>query len=219
MSQPLMIRLDEATTQRCIAAGKAQKQGYADGTYSTVYSSHGAEADDDLLSAAKMAECILAISLRLPVDDVFDAPPERPWDLRTKFGRLDCKQTGLHGRYLIWPLRKNNAYLRKDFDHLCLVKSDRNVGYAKGWLTKKAFYQKKQIAGPGHKLAAGTWHVDQAELEDMEDFPAFDAPSLEIQAATLKWLAKNLRKKLRASEYAILAERLSAALRSLRWLQ
>ena len=51
---------------------------------------------------------LLARRLGLPLDPLFNTPffP----DVATLRQTLDVKQTGLHGRYLIWPVRKNDIF-------------------------------------------------------------------------------------------------------------
>ena len=74
-------------------------------------------------------------------------------------GASTSKRTGLSGGYLIWPIRKNDLFAGKDFDLLVLVKNDWNVGFPRGWLEKAEFSRLKEVAGEGHKLDPGTWHV------------------------------------------------------------
>ena len=135
--------------------------------------SHGMEKNPKALAAAKMAECILAIALEVPVQPVLDAPALRPWDVRAGRWRIDVKRTGLSGGYLIWPIRKNDLFAGKDFDLLVLVKNDWNVGFPRGWLEKAEFSRLKEVAGEGHKLDPGTWHVGEDRLRPMSGLPGF----------------------------------------------
>ena len=78
------IELDRATTARCVQRGEAMARAYERGDYpqSLAVSSHGMEKNPKALAAAKMAECILAIALEVPVQLVLNAPALRPGTAR-----------------------------------------------------------------------------------------------------------------------------------------
>jgi hypothetical protein len=172
-----LIELDRATTERCVQFGHAIVQRYAAGETprSLAVSSHGAESNPRVQARAKMAECILAVWLGLALDPLFEQSL-RPWDLRTARSRIDVKQTGLNGQYLIWPKRKNDIFAAKEFDLLVLVKNDWNAGAPRGWIEKEDFFRLKSVAGEGHKLDPGTWYVDQELLEAMDRLPGYVPP-------------------------------------------
>jgi hypothetical protein len=195
-----LIELDRATIERCVVRGREIVRAHENRDYpqSTALSSHGAEKDPQLQAVAVMAECILAVHLNLSVERVFEAPPLRPWDILFGGQRIDVKQTGLHGRYLIWPKNKNGIYLSKDFDLLTLVKNDWNVGHPQGWIGKQDFYRHKSIAGAGHKLDPGTWHLDQSVLKPIESLPGLISPDDEFEAFFAKRPMSRAELKARA---------------------
>jgi hypothetical protein len=172
-----LIELDQPTTKRCVAFGHEIVRRYAAGLtpQSRAFSSHGAESNVELQIESKMAECIFAVSLGLPVDPLF-GDSTRSWDVQTKRSLVDVKQTGLNGRYLIWPLNKNEIFASKRFDLLALVKNRGNRGAPVGWITKQDFALKKLVAGERHKLTSGTWHVGDDELMPMSLLPGHEDP-------------------------------------------
>jgi hypothetical protein len=210
-----IITLDRPTTDRCVEHGQQAVRDYADGRAdrSLAFSSHGAERDAKLQAASKMAECILARRLGLPLDPLFNTP-FFSYDVATLRQTLDVKQTGLHGRYLIWPVRKNDIFASKAFDHLALVKSEWNRGVPIGWIEKWEFHELKVVAGPGHRLTEGTWHVDESILHSFNELPGYGQapPSRRQQIETIRFAAERLGKsvRMRPSERLELIRHLNA---------
>jgi hypothetical protein len=210
-----LITLDRATTDRCVEYGHQAVRDYEAGRAdrSLAFSSHGAERNPKLQAESKMAECILARRLDLSVDPLFNSP-FFSYDVETLRLNLDVKQTSLHGRYLIWPVRKNDIFASKAFDHLALVKSDWNRGAPAGWIEKWEFHDLKVVAGPGHRLTEGTWHVDESVLHSFDSLPGYGQapPSRRQQIETIRFAADSLGKsvKMRPSERLELIRHLNA---------
>lgn len=195
-----IITLDSATTERCIEYGDRVVRDYAAGRAdrSLDFSSHGAERNARLQAESKMAECILAHTLGLPIDPLFNSP-FFSYDVATARVTLDVKQTGLSGRYLIWPVRKNDIFASKAFDHLALVKTDWNRGHPVGWIEKWEFHELKVVAGDNHRLTKGTWHVDESVLHPFDSLPGYgqSPPSRRQQIETIRFAADSLGKRVR----------------------
>lgn len=210
-----LITLDRAETDRCVEYGRQVVRDYETGRAdcSLQFSSHGAERNARLQAESKMAECILARKLGLAVDPLF-LSPFFSYDVATTRLTLDVKQTGLSGRYLIWPVRKNDIFASKAFDHLALVKTDWNRGYPVGWIEKWEFHELKVVAGENHRLTKGTWHVDESVLHPFDSLPGYGQapPSRRQQIETIRFAADSLGKrvKMRPSERLELLRHLNA---------
>jgi hypothetical protein len=217
------FKLDERDTALCVGYGRGAVHDYVTGraNKSLRYSSHGAETNVRLHIESKMAECILARALGLPIEPLFQRP-FCDFDVDTPRVTIDVKGTSLHYKYLIWPLRKNELFAGKQFDFLALVKNDWNVGYPVGWIEKWEFFRRKQIAGEGHVLTKGTWHVDEEILEPIENLPGYgrSPPSLRTQIEAVEFAATRIgdRRKMKPSEREEHARRLQAAAKTLKQL-
>jgi hypothetical protein len=162
----------------CVRYGKTLRAHYASGgsPQSRAFSSHGAENNPILLGESKMAECIFCMEAGLNPREALKWSVDHPdgdYDCLLRQVRVDVKYTGINSRYLIWPINKNPIFDSKGFDALVLIKldGDRGRGFVQGWMTKASFRKLRSIAGPGHKLDAGTRYVDQDLLLDMAKFP------------------------------------------------
>jgi hypothetical protein len=167
----LMVRLKEELVARCEDRGyrmvRYLKAGGSPRT--TAMATHGAENDPDLQARSKMAECATCILLGGDVDrDIHWADWADPgFDCKRDGFRYDCKMIPWHYHYLCWAVAKNPWFERANFHRLVLVKEKtRGLYGVRGWVDKDVFAVKKHIAGPGHKLDLGTWHMDEQELED-----------------------------------------------------
>lgn len=140
---------------------------------SLAVSSHGAENNIELQTQAKLAEVAFAIWVgENPTDAVhWGRRPDRGFDIAVGKYRVDVKHTNQHGQYLIWPVKKRHIFASKPFDALVLVKGAGAVYYVWRWIPKDEFFQKKQEAGPGHRLTEGTWFVHQNDCRTMDTFP------------------------------------------------
>jgi len=162
-----LIDLKDALWIRCLAEGEAIVSGYANSMSerSRAVSTHGAERNAFLQAQAKAAECIFALTFGFAVEPVF-RDSHRAYDFLLGAVRVDVKRTDIVGRYLIWPIGKNAIFESKGFDALALVKNDGPRGWVQGFIGKAEFRQLKSVAGSGHKLDPGTWHVHETSLID-----------------------------------------------------
>lgn len=127
-----------------------------------------AHSNVGLQATAKMAECAFALwagidPTRLNWSGFCDDGADIVW--RGK--RWDIKATSIFGRYLIWPIGKNEIFHDKDFDCLALVKFDVPAFTLAGWISKTEFWATHEVATEGHKLFPGTWHVHERRLRDL----------------------------------------------------
>lgn len=142
---------------------------------SLAVSSHGAQYDEDLLKESKLAECAMSVWAGLsPLTAVrWEPGPDDDYDVVVGNCRIDVKHTSPYGSRLIWPLRKNDFFHKKQFDVLVLVKGKGAAYRVVGWLPKQKFFGDKHVATAGHKLTKGTWYVDQGKLHKMDSFLRF----------------------------------------------
>ncbi len=138
------------------------------------FSPYMPETDPDMLIMSRIGECAVCLWAGLDPMTALDWEV-RPYhgdggtDLVTHGARLDVKSTKMHYRYLIWPRwdGKDCGFQRKQFDALVLAKVAAPDAVLMGWIAKERFAATRQEAGPGHRLAPGTWFVDQSALIPM----------------------------------------------------
>lgn len=131
-------------------------------------SSHGAEKDPKLLAHARMGECAACLYFKLdPRDLDWSKYPDGGYDIEFKGNRFDIKSTRPWCRLLIWPIRKNSLFAGKGFDVLILAAGENTEWQLRGWVWKKVFFDKKQIADGEFpkRVTRGTWYMDQQALE------------------------------------------------------
>jgi hypothetical protein len=125
-----------------------------------------AHSNVELQAHAKMAEC--AFALWCGADPKYAIQWERFCDDGADFifngWRWDVKATKGNGKFLIWPIAKNEIFASKRFDMLVLVRGDVPNFEIVGCVTKGGFANRKQIATQGHKLFRGTWYMNAADL-------------------------------------------------------
>jgi hypothetical protein len=180
-----MIDLADSLVWRCQAWGRQMVNRYASGSRSLKYSSHGAERNPVLIASSKIAECVFALDMHLDPYTALDwgGSPDAGHDVAVGKTRVDVKQSGLHSRYLIWPIKKNDMFEGKDFHVLVLVKTDiererdgeRRImaarGFCAGWIGKQSFTVRHRVAGENHRLDRGTRYMTESELHRMDVFP------------------------------------------------
>lgn len=162
--------------ERCEEWGSGLAGHYADGgsPQSRALSSHGAESNPELLRDAKVAECCLAMHFGFDPEKVIDWTvyrPDRGWDLLVDLTKVDAKQVGVNDRFLIWPVRKKNIFDSKDFHVLVAVRTKGRWGQCCGWIGKKQFRRRWQIADEVHLLTEGTPYIELDGLHRMGIFP------------------------------------------------
>jgi hypothetical protein len=180
-----MIDLSDSLVWRCQAWGRQMVDRYASGSRSLRYSSHGAERNPVLHATSKIAECVFALDMGLDPGSALDwgGSPDHGYDVVVGRTCVDVKQSGMNSRYLIWPTKKNGMFDSKSFHVLVLVKTDiererdgeRRImaarGYCAGWIGKRSFALRHQVAGADHKLDQGTRYMPQSRLHRMDVFP------------------------------------------------
>ena len=172
MKQP-KIRLSDELIARCLALAQKIVREFAEGKWSNHLSHRNADKNVQVWFEGKMAECVFAFESGFGIGAVsFTGEPDPHWDVRFRVKRVDVKQTGPGGRYLLWPISKNGEWHKRDFDVLVLtIMREDGLGCSVGWITKEEFFAKKKIAGPNHPLDEGTWYVDRdPDLHDMASF-------------------------------------------------
>jgi hypothetical protein len=113
----------------------------------------------------RRAECAAALGLGLDPDVVIDWD-RRPdvadggFDLDAGGLLIDVKST-LGGRLLLYTAPADFA--SKRFDVLLLLRGRFAEWRALGWISKRAFFARKQVSD-GARVSAGTWWVDSADL-------------------------------------------------------
>ena len=87
--------------------------------------------------------------------------------------RADVKATAAGKLYAVWSLAVNDLYWEKVFDVLiaCSVDDkDWSRCWVEGWLSKKAFFEKKLVADGKNdegRLTPGTWFLPKDAFEDI----------------------------------------------------
>jgi hypothetical protein len=132
----------------------------------------GAERNRGLLARAKMAEC--AFCLWAGIDPLmhlgWDRHADSGYDVRWAGHSFDIKHSELiRPRYLLWPIRKNHLFEKKNFTALVLVGDIEPEMTLWGWVTKAEFQENCYTADENHKLDTGTWYMDQRDLRGMEE--------------------------------------------------
>jgi hypothetical protein len=96
-------------------------------------------------------------------------------------------------------------------------------GYPVGWIDKWEFFRRKEVAGAGHVLTEGTWHVEAGVLAPFANFPGYGLapPSLRVQIEALEFAAEHIgeRLRLRRAERDEHARRLKAAAATLKQIE
>jgi hypothetical protein len=163
-----IVTLPRDLIDHCERYGRQVVDDYRAGlnSASLAVSSHGAEANVELQSIARMAECAFCCFASI------DPLASLNWSHRCDPGydvwcwnmHWDIKYTNWHGRFLIWPINKRAIFHSKKFDALCLVKADPPRFLIGGHTLKAIFAAEHLVAPPGHKLAAGTWYMHESDL-------------------------------------------------------
>ena len=184
---------------------------YAGGgsSQSRAFSSHGAENNPVLQSNSKIAECIFALHMNMDPRQAVRSSLES-WDIKVGQTLVDVKRTELDNKFLIWPINKNPIYATKHFHVLALVKtaSQRDAGgaainasgYVRGWIGKRSFAARRQIAGPAHKLTEGTWHMHEDLLHRVGIFPGLSDDWREHYCHCGEWGAFGFNVSLRKGQ-------------------
>jgi hypothetical protein len=134
------------------------------GNQGAQYSSHGIEDDLGQLVDACCAECFFALYAGLDplVAKLWENKPDRGHDLvawRLRWEVKNCQHR--QGRYLCWPIRKNDRYIRTEFDALVLVTGRHPLFNVVGYASKTKFWRDHHVADPDHPhLDQGTWYLD-----------------------------------------------------------
>lgn len=158
------IKIPTELVFKCKQYAKQVVANYAAGMnpQSLAVSRDGAETNARLWADSKMAECAFCLWAGYdPLERLqWKFVPDTGWDVI--FGRikLDVKNAGPRSKYLIWPRSKNDFYETKDFDAMVLVVGTEPRFVISCWETKADFFRKKLVAGPGHVLQEGTWHME-----------------------------------------------------------
>lgn len=151
-------------------------------------SSHGAEKDPELWAHARMGECAACLYFHLnPCCLDWSKDPDPGYDIEFKGNRFDIKSTRPWGRLLIWPIRKNSLFANKRFDVLILAAGENTQWELRGWVWKRVFFDKKQIADGEFpkKVTKGTWYMDQQALEILPYSVSTQTPALENTPASV----------------------------------
>ena len=162
-SKPPKILLPNELGERCNAWAH---EGVASRRFKNSVSCFGAESNLRLQAHAKMAECAFAYWAGLDVARAvsWGELPDGGGDVSWRGRIWDVKHTFDGGRFLLWSLAKNHLYDEKNFDALVLVRGHRPIFEITGWIPKRAFKRKRQVAGDGHLLKPGTWFVPLRDL-------------------------------------------------------
>jgi hypothetical protein len=129
-----------------------------------------AESNVALQAAARMCECAFCVWAGLDPHQALDwgRHCDGGFDVSWRGRKWDVKATKMTGRFLIWPVAKNHIYEAKRFDALVLVKHDVPLFQIAGWVSKEHFRAHHSVAAAGHKLFAGTRHMHERDLWDMD---------------------------------------------------
>jgi hypothetical protein len=170
--KPPRTTLPESLILHCCRFADQVLDAYRNGenAASRAVSSHGAENNWGLQALGKMAEA--ALCQYLGIDPLLALHWGRRcdpgFDLIALGGhRIDVKYADCSYRYLIWPVNKRHIFHQKPFDMLVFVKADYPDFLMQGWTTKENFYREHKCAPEGHRLAVGTWYMDESELKPM----------------------------------------------------
>ena len=174
-----LIALPPEIIARCWKYGEQVVTDYASGwnANSRAVTCFDAHANVELQALARMAECAFCLWAEQSLEKL-------KWDrwcddgadiIIPEAGRIDVKHTRF-GRYLIWPIAKNQIFASKRFDVLVLVVGTPFDDFRiVGWITKADFAQKHKVAKEGEKLFPGTWYLDRSELQPMEKLCPYDS--------------------------------------------
>ncbi len=129
-----------------------------------------AHSNKELQAHAKMAECSCALWFGLDpeIDIHWGRRPDPDYDIKWRDKTFDIKATRRNGKYLLWPITKNEIFHSKNFDAMILVRGDIPYFEIAGWISKSEFFKQKKIATKDHKLFFGTWYVEDSELFNLD---------------------------------------------------
>lgn len=165
------IALPPDLISRCWHYGEQVVADYANGlnANSRAVSCFDAESNVDLQALARMAECVFCINADISPDVLnWGRHCDSGSDVHVNGLRIDVKHTK-YGRYLIWPIAKNEIFSSKKFDALALVVGTPFENFeVAGWISKADFAGSKKVAAEGGKLFPGTWYMDRSDLRPIE---------------------------------------------------
>lgn len=165
------VELSPAIIDRC---NRYAGRKVSAGDFKNSVSYRGAENNLDLQAHAKMCECAAARSFGLdPITDLWwkrgvdsgcdlVVPKERV--LAGEARHIDVKGVKAGRRFLLWPIKKNRLYKQKHFDTLLLIRGDAPEFEVVGWIGKKYFWRRHEVATENHPLDTGTWYMDAGDL-------------------------------------------------------
>ena len=171
---PIQIRLTPEEVAKCHQYAEAFLLSRANGganrriSDSMKYIGKWKGRDFDIMTVqaqrdAKAGECAVAKALRMPITVLsWDVNgPDNGADLTAGGYRIDVKAVSPNKRFLLWPLPKNEMFEGKAFDAFISTRGEGMLWKIDGCISKKKFFNNKQIAGPDHtKLEPGTWYID-----------------------------------------------------------
>jgi len=172
------VHVEGQWVQRCWQYGQWLVQHYASGgspNSRAVSGSRGTESNVERQMQGKLGEVAVALYCSYAPGTHVKwerAGGDAGFDLLIRSTKVDVKTTFPPFK-LIWSNTVNNLWTQKRFDALVSVSVERGDWencYIEGWISKREFFNKKQIAdGCNCNLEKGTWFMDKRELNCIDE--------------------------------------------------
>lgn len=161
------VWLDQDIIDRCDDLGIRRVANFDSGKSSSQRSMLDIEHDPVKQAESMKGECAFCLWMGGDIDKLnWTGLADVGHDLNIYRHTYDVKSTGIFGRYLIWPLKKNDLYDGKKFDYLVLVKVGNPICTIARYCSKQVFKDRHQTAWPNHRdLIPGTWFMHERDLE------------------------------------------------------